>query len=42
MAYMEIPEEKIVMAAKEIAFKPRVFSSKRNRRYSGTDRARDP
>ena len=26
-AYIEIPEEKTVMTAKEIALKPRVFSS---------------
>ncbi len=42
MAYIEMPEEKIVIAAKEIALKPRVFSSNRSLRYSGTERARDP
>src|SRR5437762_8969804 len=40
MAYIEMPEEKIVMVAKEMAFSPRVFSSKRSRKYSGTERAR--
>ena len=42
IANIEMPEEKIVMQAKEIALKPRVFSSKRSRRYSGTERAREP
>ena len=42
MAYMEMPEEKIVIVAKDIAFNPRVFSSKRRRKYSGTERAREP
>jgi hypothetical protein len=42
MAYMLMPDEKRVMTAKEIALRPRVFSSKRRRRYSGTDRARLP
>ncbi len=30
------------MVAKEIALNPRVFSSKRSFRYSGTERAREP
>ena len=38
-AYMEMPEEKMVMTAKENALKARVFSSKRILRYSGTERA---
>ena len=42
MAYMLIPDEKMVMAANVIALKPRVFSSKRSFRYSGTLRAREP
>ena len=42
MAYIEMPEEKIVMVAKEMALSARVFSSKRSRRYSGTERAREP
>ena len=42
IAYMEIPDEKTVMMANEIAFSPRVFSSNRSLRYSGTERARDP
>ena len=42
IAYIEMPEEKIVMIANEIAFRPRVFSSNRSRKYSGTDRAREP
>ena len=41
-AYMLIPEEKMVMTANVIAFSPRVFSSKRSFRYSGTLRARLP
>ena len=41
-AYMEIPLEKTVITAKEIALNPRVFSSKRSLRYSGTDRTREP
>jgi hypothetical protein len=39
---MEMPEEKTVIVAKEIALKARVFSSKRSFKYSGTDRAREP
>src|SRR5438105_751195 len=39
MAYIEIPEEKMVMTAKETALRPRVFSSKRRRRYSGREPA---
>lgn len=42
MAYIDTPEEKIVITAKEAAFNVRVFSSKRSRKYSGTDRAREP
>ena len=42
IAYIEMPEEKTVISANEIALKPRVFSSNRSRRYSGTDRAREP
>jgi hypothetical protein len=42
MAYIETPEEKIVITAKETALSARVFSSKRSLRYSGTDRAREP
>ena len=41
-AYIEMPEEKTVITAKEIALKPRVFSSKRSLRYSGTERACEP
>jgi hypothetical protein len=41
-AYIEIPEENTVMPAKVMALKPRVFSSNLRRRYSGTDRAREP
>ena len=42
MAYMEMPEEKMVMNAKEKALTARVFSSKRMRRNSGTERALEP
>jgi len=42
IAYMLMPDENSVMTANEIALRPRVFSSKRRRRYSGTDRARLP
>ena len=42
IAYIEMPEENTVISAKEIALNPRVFSSKRSRRYSGTERAREP
>ena len=42
IAYIEMPDEKIVMMAKEMALSPRVFSSKRSRKYTGTDRAREP
>ena len=42
IAYIEIPEEKIVITANVAAFSVRVFSSNRSLRYSGTDRARDP
>ncbi len=41
-AYIEMPEEKIVITAKVMALRPRVFSSKRSLRYSGTERARLP
>ncbi len=41
-AYIEMPEERTVISAKLIALKPRVFSSNRSRRYSGTERAREP
>ena len=41
-ACMEMPEENTVITANEIALNPRVFSSKRSLRYSGTDRAREP
>ncbi len=36
---MEMPEEKTVITAKVKALYPRVFSSKRILRYSGTERA---
>ena len=39
---MEMPDEKMVMIAKVMALSPRVFSSKRSLRYSGTERARLP
>ena len=42
IAYMLMPEENTVMMAKVNAFSARVFSSKRRRRYSGTDRALEP
>ena len=42
IAYIEMPDENTVMTAKETAFRARVFSSKRRRRYSGTERAREP
>jgi hypothetical protein len=42
MAYIDAPEAKMVMMANAKALKPRVFSSKRRFRYSGTDRAREP
>ena len=42
IAYIEMPDENTVIAANEIALSPRVFSSKRSFRYSGTDRAREP
>ena len=41
-AYIEMPDENTVITAKETALNPRVFSSKRIFRYSGTDRAFDP
>ena len=42
IAYIEMPEERMVMIAKENALTARVFSSKRSRRNSGTLRAFDP
>ena len=42
MAYIEMPLEKTVITAKVMAFSPRVFSSNRSRRYSGTEWAREP
>ncbi len=42
IAYIEMPEENTVINANETALNARVFSSKRRRRYSGTDRAREP
>ena len=42
IAYIEMPDENSVIRANEMALKPRVFSSKRSRRYSGTERAREP
>ena len=41
-AYIEMPEESTVITAKVIALNPRVFSSKRSFRYSGTERALEP
>jgi len=41
-AYMEIPDDMMVMQAKVRALNPRVFSSKRSFRYSGTERALEP
>src|SRR5258708_11791180 len=38
-AYIEIPDEKIVITANMMAFSPRVFSSNRSFKYSGTLRA---
>jgi hypothetical protein len=42
IAYIEMPELSTVMMAKEKALTARVFSSKRRRRYSGTERAFEP
>jgi hypothetical protein len=42
MAYIETPDENTVITAKLTALSVRVFSSNRSRRYSGTDRAREP
>ncbi len=39
---MEMPEAKTVMTAKVIELRPRVRSSNRIFRYSGTERAFDP
>ncbi len=41
-AYIEIPDDITVMQAKVTALNPRVFSSKRSFRYSGTERALEP
>ena len=41
-AYIEIPDDMTVMQANVIALNPRVFSSKRSLRYSGTERAFEP
>jgi hypothetical protein len=41
IAYMLMPEENTVITAKVSALKPRVFSSNRSFRYSGTLRAAD-
>jgi len=40
--YIEIPELNTVITANVQAFSARVFSSKRRRRNSGTDRAFEP
>ena len=37
-----MPDENTVISANETALNARVFSSKRSRRYSGTERAREP
>ncbi len=42
IAYIEMPELNTVITAKEHALSPRVFSSKRRRRNSGTERALEP
>ena len=42
IAYIEMPEDSTVINAKVMALRPRVFSSKRSLRYSGTERAREP
>ena len=42
IAYMLMPDENTVITAKVNALKPRVFSSNRSFRYSGTLRAREP
>ncbi len=42
IAYIEMPDENTVIKANETALKARVFSSNRSRRYSGTERAREP
>ena len=42
IAYIEMPLENTVITANDTAFNPRVFSSKRSRRYSGTERAFEP
>ncbi len=39
-AWSEAPDEATVMNAKVIAFTPRVFSSNRSFKYSGTERFR--
>ena len=42
IAYIEMPDERIVITANVPALSVRVFSSKRSLRYSGTERAREP
>ena len=42
IAYIEMPELNTVITANEQAFSARVFSSKRRRRNSGTERAFEP
>jgi hypothetical protein len=42
IAYIEMPDENTVINANETALNARVFSSNRSRRYSGTERAREP
>ena len=42
MAYIDTPDENTVITANETALSVRVFSSNRRRRYSGTERAREP
>ena len=39
---IEMPDEKTVITANDTALKARVFSSNRNLRYSGTERAFEP
>ncbi len=41
-ACREMPDEKMVITAKEMALKAWVLLSKRSLRYSGTDRAFEP
>ena len=42
IAYIEMPELNTVITANEQALRARVFSSKRRRRNSGTERAFEP